>query len=92
MPELPTIAESGVPGYAAVQWYGLLAPAKTPPEVIAALSKALRDALKSKDIIERLTAEGAEPVDSTPESFHKFMEGELALWAKVVKSSNAHVD
>jgi tripartite-type tricarboxylate transporter receptor subunit TctC len=92
MPDLPTIAESGVPGYAATQWYGLLAPANTPPAIGAALSKALRDALKSKDILERLTAEGAEPVDSTPQSFHKFMEGELALWARIAKSSNAHVD
>jgi tripartite-type tricarboxylate transporter receptor subunit TctC len=48
--------------------------------------------LKSKDILERLTAEGAAPVDSTPESFRTFMESELALWAKVVKSSNARVD
>jgi tripartite-type tricarboxylate transporter receptor subunit TctC len=92
LPDLPTIAESGVPGYEATQLYGLFAPAKTPAPVIATLAGALRTAMKSPEVGERLAAEGGEPVDMNPEEFRKFLDRQAALWAGIVKVSGAKVE
>lgn len=91
-PELPTIAESGLPGYEVTQWYGLQAPAGTPKEVLASLNAEVRKVLSMPDIIEKLTALGAEPAPSTPEALEAYVKTEIAKWAKVVKASGAKVD
>ena len=92
LPDLPTIAESGVPGYEAVQWYGLFAPAKTPAPVVATLSSALRTAMKSPEVANRLAAEGGEPLDLSIDDTRKFLAQQAALWAGIVKVSGAKVD
>ncbi|MBI4207166.1 MAG: tripartite tricarboxylate transporter substrate binding protein [Betaproteobacteria bacterium] len=92
MPEVPTMKESGVNGVEVVVWYGVLAPANTPREVINALSGAIRKAAQSPDIKKRLVDQGAEPVGNTPEEFSKLMREEVTRWAEVVKVSGAKVD
>jgi len=83
-PELPTIAESGLPGYEMSQWYGLLAPAGMPAPVTDRLNAEVAKALKHSDVRTRLAAEGAEPVSSTPQEFAKFYKDEIAKWTGVV--------
>jgi tripartite-type tricarboxylate transporter receptor subunit TctC len=85
-PEIPTIAEAGVPGYEAVQWFGILAPAGTPRAVIERVHREAVKVLQSADIRERLKADGADPVASSPEEFAAFLRSETAKWAKVVKA------
>ncbi|MEP7069399.1 MAG: tripartite tricarboxylate transporter substrate binding protein [Usitatibacter sp.] len=91
-PEIPTIAEAGVPGYASDTWYGLLVPAGTPKEVIATLNAAAVKALNTPAVRARLEKLGAEPVGNSPEDFRKLLESERKLWAKVVKESGAKVE
>ncbi len=91
-PEVPTIAEQGVPGFEAVLRYGLVAPAGTPRPVIDKLNKALNDALKSDEIRKRLALEGAEPLPSTPQEYAADIDREETQWAKVVKASGAKAD
>ena len=86
-PELPTIAEAGVPGYEATQWYGILAPAGTPRPVVDKLNREIVTGLKSKQLHERLTADGSEPFSSTPEEFASFIKMEIARWAPVIKAA-----
>jgi tripartite-type tricarboxylate transporter receptor subunit TctC len=88
-PEIPTIAESGVPGFEAVLRYGLVAPAGTPRAIIDKLNAALNTALKSDEIRKRLALEGAEPLPSTPQEYGADIDREETTWAKVVKSSGA---
>jgi tripartite-type tricarboxylate transporter receptor subunit TctC len=88
-PEVPTIAEQGVPGFEAVLRYGLVAPAGTPKPIIDKLNKALNDALKSNEIRKRLALEGAEPLPGTAEEYAKDIDREETQWAKVVKASGA---
>jgi len=88
-PELPTIAEAGVKGYEATQWYGVLAPANTPTPVVAKLHAALVKALQGADVKERLASEAGEPVGNTPEEFRAFIQKEIARWAPVIKASGA---
>jgi tripartite-type tricarboxylate transporter receptor subunit TctC len=85
-PEIPTIAEAGVPGYEAVQWFGILAPAGTPRAVIDRVHREAVKVLQSADIKERLKADGADPVASSPEEFAAFLRSETVKWAKVVKA------
>ena len=91
-PDVPTIAEAGVPGYASDTWYGILAPAKTPKDIIATLHGAAVKALGSPATRQRLTALGAEPVGNTPDEFRKLLAAEQKLWTKVVKDSGAKVE
>jgi len=91
-PEIPTLAEAGVAGYASDTWYGLLAPAGTPKEVIAVLHAAAVKALNTASVRTRLTQQGAELVANTPAEFRALLERELQLWSKVVKDSGAKVD
>jgi tripartite-type tricarboxylate transporter receptor subunit TctC len=91
-PDLPTIAESGVPGYEAVAWFGVLAPAATPPAIVKKLNAEIIKVLKSPDVAERLSSQGAEPVSNTPEQFSAYIKSEMAKWAKVIKASGAQVD
>ncbi len=91
-PEIPTMNEAGVPGYVSDTWYGLLAPAGTPKDVLAKLEHAAMDALKSPAVRDRLTKAGAEPAGTTADEFRKTIEREKPIWAKVVKDSGAKVD
>ena len=87
VPDIPTIAEAGLPGYEAVQWFGLLAPVATPREIVSRLHAETVRALQAADVRNRLSADGADPVGSTPEEFAAFIRSETAKWAKVVKQA-----
>jgi len=89
LPDLPTIAESGVPGYEATQWYGVLAPAATPKEIVARINADIVRSLKRPDTAEKMSGEGAEPVGSAPGEFADFIRNEIPRWAKVIKASGA---
>ncbi len=85
LPDVPTLAEQGYPNTDASNWYALLAPAKTPPDVIAKLNKAVDDALKDPAVRDKLVKTGATPVGGTPESLGTFMKAEYEKWGRVVK-------
>ena len=85
--DIPTLAESGVPGYEVTTFYGISAPARTPQPIIDRLHGELVKALQSPDLRERLTGLGAEPVGNTPEQYTAFMRGEIAKWGKVIKAA-----
>jgi tripartite-type tricarboxylate transporter receptor subunit TctC len=87
-PEIPTIGEL-VPGYASDTWYGILAPAGTPRDVLAKLNAAAVKALSSPAVRDRLNKLGAEPVGNSPEAFRRMLEAEQKTWARVVKDSGA---
>jgi len=86
-PEVPTIAEAGVPGYEALQWYGLLAPAGTPKEVISRLNREAVAILRSPEVTDRLANDGGIVVASTPEAFAAYIRAETDKWTKVVKAA-----
>lgn len=92
MPDLPTIAESGLPGYEASSWFGMHAPAKTSKDIVNKLYQTVARSLRTPEMIERLTSQGADPVGNTPEQFTEFVRDEIAKWAKVVKASGAKVE
>ncbi len=85
--DIPTIAEAGVPGYEAVQWYGVLAPAATPRDIIVKLHTGVVRALQNPEVRQRLLNDGAEPVGSSPEEFAAYLRGETAKWAKVIQAA-----
>ena len=91
-PDVPTIAEQGVPGFEAVLRYGLVAPAGTPRPIIDKLNKALNVALASDEVRKRLAIEGAEPLPSTPEEYAADIDREETTWSKVVKASGAKAE
>ena len=91
-PDIPTLAESGVTGFDATAWFGLFAPAGTPPEIIKRLNKEVVSALKEPAVSEKLLQLGAEPAGSTPEAFDAFFKAEVAKWGQVVRSANIHVE
>lgn len=91
-PDLPTVAESGMPGFDVVAWNGVLAPAGTPKPVITKLHDAIIAAMREPDVRSRMAGLGFEPVGDTPEQFGEFLKADVARWAKVVKASGAHVD
>jgi tripartite-type tricarboxylate transporter receptor subunit TctC len=84
-PSLPTMAESGVPGYEVLGWQGLFAVAGTPPEIVARLQAEVGKTLKLPEVRERLAALGAEPVGSTPREFGAFVRAEHTRWSKVIR-------
>lgn len=86
-PDVPTIAESGVPGFYVTGWYGLYAPAGTSADIVRRLHAEVKRALNSPDVKEKLAKTGNEPVASTPEEFAAFLRAETAKWAKVIKES-----
>lgn len=92
LPQLPTVAESGLPGFAAVSWYGVVAPAGTPPDIVNKLNREIVKILRLPDVREALAAQGAEIIGNTPEEFASVIKSETAAWATVVKTSGAHVD
>jgi tripartite-type tricarboxylate transporter receptor subunit TctC len=84
LPDVPTLAEQGYPNTDASNWYALLAPAKTPPDVIAKLNKAVNDALNDPDVHDKLVKTGATPVGGTPAALGTFMKAEYDKWGRVV--------
>lgn len=89
-PDIPTVAEAGVPGYESVAWFGLVAPSGTPKAVIDKLAAETQRILKLPDVHERIASLGAEVVGSSPADFNAFITSEMAKWAKVIKE--AHVE
>ena len=91
-PEIPTIAESGLPGFDAVSWFALFAPANTPKPIIDKWQAEVRKILKSPEVAKRLGDNGLEPVGSTPDELAAYQKSEITKWAKVVKDSGAKAD
>ena len=91
-PNIPTVAESGLPGYEAIAWNGILAPAGTPKEVIARLNTELRKVLENPDVRQRFEAQGFAASWNSPTDFGSFVQAEVGKWAKVVQVSGAKVD
>jgi tripartite-type tricarboxylate transporter receptor subunit TctC len=89
LPAIPTFAESGLPGYESIGWFGFVAPARTPPEIIGKLNAAIVAALSDPAVLERIRVLGAEPMPGTPEAFARFIRSEYEKWAKVVAESGA---
>jgi tripartite-type tricarboxylate transporter receptor subunit TctC len=87
LPEVPTVAEAGLPGYDSTQWYGVLAPAGTQREIVARLHDAIVHALRDEEVGRRLAADGAEPVGNRPEEFAAFIKSESEKWAKVAQAA-----
>jgi tripartite-type tricarboxylate transporter receptor subunit TctC len=92
LPDLPTLGETVLPGYDVSTWFGLVAPAKTPRELIVRLNQAIVKGLSNAEIRERLLGQGLEPIGNSPEEFSKLLREELPKWAQVVKVSGAKVD
>ena len=87
VPDLPTIAESGVPGYDYVTWYGMLVPAQTPAAIVSRLNASVQKALGSKDVREKLGAQGVEVEGSTPEAFGKVVRTDVEKWRKIINTA-----
>jgi tripartite-type tricarboxylate transporter receptor subunit TctC len=87
MPDVPTVAEQGFPGYEALNWYGYLAPASTPKEIVDRLSKEIAKALASPKVIEQMEKTGVEPLAMTPDEFGRYIKREYDTWGKVVKEA-----
>ncbi len=92
LPDVPTISEAGVPGYEAITWFGLLAPAKTPKAIIVRLNDVMVKVVHAPDLKSQLEVQGYDPVGSSPEEFAAFIRAESVKYAKVVKFSGAKVD
>jgi tripartite-type tricarboxylate transporter receptor subunit TctC len=91
-PELPTMAEAGLPGFDITTWYGLMAPAGTPSAIVAKWNAEVTKILNSPDVKERLAAQGAEAAPTTPDQFAAFIKAEIPKYARIVKASGAKVD
>jgi len=92
VPEIPTVAEAGLPGFVVTDWQGALAPARTPPEMIAKLNADIAGALRSPDVREKLSALGMELLSSTPQEFGDYIRSEIDKWAKVVRQAGIKVE
>jgi tripartite-type tricarboxylate transporter receptor subunit TctC len=92
MPDIPTVAESGFPGFEVDSWYGILAPARTSRPILTALHREIVRATQAPDVRSRFVSLGLEPVASTPEEFARIIKEDLARWAKVVKAGNIRAD
>jgi tripartite-type tricarboxylate transporter receptor subunit TctC len=91
-PELPTIAESGFPGFESGTWYGLMAPARTPRDIVTRVNGAVVKAVQLPDVREKLLAQGADPIVTTPGEMGEFVRGEIAKWGKVAKAANIRAE
>ena len=92
LPNVPTIAESGYPGFEAPAWWAVLAPAKTPPDILKRMNDALNTALKNPDIAKKLDAQGIDVVGGSADTARVFMDKQMDIWAKVVKDNNIKAD
>jgi tripartite-type tricarboxylate transporter receptor subunit TctC len=87
LPDVPTVAESGVPGYEVDQWYGVITGARVPSAIVKKLAAGIAEAMKAPDVAQRLAADGSTPVGSTPERFGAHIKSEIAKWRKLVKEA-----
>jgi tripartite-type tricarboxylate transporter receptor subunit TctC len=92
MPDVPTIAEGGVPGYEFITWHGMLAPKATSAAIVTLLNDNLRKTMRSPDVVQRFQQEGIDIIASTPDQFGAFLKTELTKWSKVVKDRNMKAD
>ena len=92
LPDVPTIAESGVPGYESITWFGLLAPAKTPAAIVKRLNELLVKVVRTPELKAQFELQGYDPVGSSAAEFTTFIRGESEKYSKVVKASGARVD
>jgi tripartite-type tricarboxylate transporter receptor subunit TctC len=88
LPNVPTIAESGFPGFDAPAWWGVIAPVKTPPEIIAKMNAAIKDVLKQPDIAKKLDDQGIDIIAGGPEVFNTFLNKQMSTWGQFVKDNN----
>jgi tripartite-type tricarboxylate transporter receptor subunit TctC len=91
-PEIPTIAEAGLPGYEDYNWYGVLAPKGTPKSIVAKLHADIVEIVKSPELTERLTRDGAEVIANTPDEFARFIREEIERYALVIKASGLRAE
>lgn len=92
LPNLPTMTEQGLPSVEAVNWYGILVPAKTPREIIARLNEGIVKSVNDKELSKRMIERGADPVTNTPEQFTAFLRGDMQRWAKIAKTSGIKIE
>jgi tripartite-type tricarboxylate transporter receptor subunit TctC len=92
LPDVPTLAESGLPGYEASVWYGVVAPAKTPAAIVNRLNTVIAEILKDKTVVQRMNFNNFDPTTSTPQQFSDFIRTETDKWGKVVKTSGAKLN
>lgn len=92
LPEVPTLAESGVPGFEYDIWYALFAPVRTPPAVVNTVNQALQVALKDTEVVRQLMEQGAEPSPSTPQELADYIQRDTARWAKVIRERKLKID
>ena len=90
--DLPTVAESGVPGFEVDQWYGVITSSMVPQPIVGKLNAAIVEALKQPEVATRLAADGSIPVGSSPEQFNAHIKSEIAKWKKLVKEANLRLD
>ena len=91
-PDIPTVSESGVPGFEAITWFGMFAPTGTPRDIINRVNAEITKAVNSPDVREKLISQGADPFTMTPEQFKKFFSSEIAKWAKAVKAAGVTLE
>lgn len=91
-PSLPTVSESGVPGFEVVQWYGFFAPAKTPPEIVDRLNREINAVMKDAETVKRFADQGADVVTGTPQAFGAFVKAEIEKWSAVIKAAKITAD
>ncbi len=91
-PELPTMAESGLPDFEAQSWYGFLAPGGTPAAVVEQLSRDINEALRDAEVRERINRIALEPLGTTPAEFEQYLKADIVRWGRVVKASGAKAD
>lgn len=92
LPDVPTIAEAGLPGYEVSPWFAVFAPAGTPPQVVARLNQVLNGAMQQPDTLKKLESVGAEPIGSTPQALATHLQQELARWGKLIKERGIRLD
>jgi tripartite-type tricarboxylate transporter receptor subunit TctC len=85
LPGLPSVAESGVPGYAAIGWFGLLAPVATPKALVDKISVDANRVLAQKDVVQQMLTLGSEPEGNTPEEFARFIRNDMGKWSRLMK-------
>jgi len=90
-PDVPTTAEAGMPNLLTENWYGMVAPANTPPPIVATLNKTAVEAMKDPDVISKLSSQGANLVGDTPEQFRSYIASETQKWAMVIKEAGVPV-
>jgi tripartite-type tricarboxylate transporter receptor subunit TctC len=92
LPDVPTMAEAGLPGYEAIQWYGLFAPAGTPRDAVNRMQAETARALQAPDVTKRLAADGAEAGGMIPEAFTAYVKAEIEKWSRVVRDAKLGLD